>query len=368
MKRLFAVLIVFIMVLSVFACTNKAEPAATVAEQPAAEAATEVPEAAVAEKEQLTFALIHSDQGTWQTYMRDYTQVACEELGVKLLVYSGDNDGAKNISDLQTVIQMGVDAVLFTPVDTATDVKMKEMLNEAGIPFINFDRGTGDTAGQGMHIAFVGQNDEQAGYDLGKYMIEELGVTNLIQINGNMSSEPGVNRAAGLARILSEHPEVELLGAQAGDWQLDLGMNVAQDLLNAHPETQAIWCGNDDMALGALAASQTLGIKNLIIGAMDCSDAALENILAGGAFKVSVGAHFVCGPIAAISMYDYLNGMAIQPMIKFNMLKVDSTNAAKFLEINSQYGLIKGRCSELSKYLNPAASDDRWVTLLTPYA
>ncbi len=364
MKRLFAVLIVFLMAISAFACAGEAEPASTDTEQPVAEAAEE----AAAEEEQLTFALIHCDQGTWQTYMRDYTQAACDELGVKLLVYCGDNDGAKNITDLQTVIEMGVDAVLYTPVDTATDVKMKEMLNEAGIPFINFDRGTGDTAGEGMHIAFVGQNDEQAGYDLGKYMIEELGVTNLIEIDGNMSSEPGVNRAAGLARILSEHPEVELLGAQAGDWQLDLGMNVAQDLLNAHPEAQAIWCGNDDMALGALAASQTLGIENIIIGAMDCSDAALENIVEGGAFKVSVGAHFVCGPIAAISMYDYMHGIEIQPIISFNMLKVDSTNAETFLEINSQLGLIKGRTGELSKYLNPNAADDRWVTLLTPYA
>ena len=346
MKKLFTMFLALLMVLSMVSFS-------AVAESPP-------------EKE-LTFALIHCDQGTWQIYMRNYTQAACDELGIKLLTYSGDNDGAKNITDLQTVIEMGVDAVLYTPVDTATDVKMKEMLNAAGIPFMNFDRGSGDTAGQGMHISFIGQNDEQAGYDLGKFMIEKLGVTKLLAINGNMSSEPGINRSAGLKRSLAEHPEVELLGEQAADWQLDKGMNVAQDLLNANPGAQALGCGNDDMALGALAAAQTLGISDLIIGAMDASDAALESIIEGGAFKVSVGAHFVCGPIAAISMYDYMNGEKIQPVITFDMLKVDSNNAVNFLKINSEYGLIKGRTSELSKHLNPNATDDRWATLLKPY-
>ena len=323
---------------------------------------------AAEEDEDLTFALIHCDQGTWQIYMRDYTQIACDELGIELLVYSGDGDGAKNITDLQTAIELGVDAVLYTPVDTATGLKMEEMLNEAQIPFIDFDRGSDDTAGEGMHISFVGPDSVQAGYDLGKYMIEELGLTKIIEIDGNMSSEPGVDRKAGLEKALAEHPEVELLGAQAADWFLDKGMNVAQDLLNAHPETEGIWCANDDMGLGALAAAQALGVdENIVIGAMDCSDAGLESIIEGGAFKVTIGAHFVCGPIAAISMYDYLHGCDVEPTIIFNMLKVDSTNAEEFLEVNSQYGLIKGRTSELSLYLNPDADPDRWVDLLSGF-
>lgn len=369
MKKLLIMMLVVFMSLSLIACTAPQE-----AEAPNETAGgSEPPPSPTTHINQegdkkLRFALMHGDQGTWQVYMRDYTQIACDELGIELLVYCGDNDGSKNITDLQTVIELGVDGVLLDPVDTATDLKMKEMLNEAKIPFICFDRSSSENAGEGMNIAFVGQDDVQAGYDLGKYLIEDLKVTKILEIDGNMSSEPGVNRKTGFNKILEEHPEVELLGAQAADWQLDLGMNVAQDLLNAHPDGQAIWCGNDDMALGALAAAQALGFDDLIIGAMDCSDAGLENIIEGGAFKVSVGAHFVCGPIAAISLYDYLHGEKIEPMITFNMLKVDGENAEKFLKINSQFGLIKGRCAELSKHLNPNASDDRWISLLSPYA
>jgi ribose transport system substrate-binding protein len=300
--------------------------------------------------------------------MRDYTQIACDELGVKLLVYCGDGDGAKNITDLQTAIQLGVDGVIYTPVDNATGAKMEEMLNAAKIPYIDFDRGSDKTAGQGMHISFVGPDSVQAGRDLATYMIEKLSLKKLIEIDGNMSSQPGMDRKQGLHEILDKHPEVKLLGGQAADWALDKGMNVAQDMLNAHPEADGIWCANDDMGLGALAAAQALGINNITIGAMDCSDAGIESILKNGAFKVTIGAHFVCGPIAAISLYDYLHGCKIEPTIIFNMLKVDSTNAQKFLDANKVFGLIKGRSKELSAALNPSADPNRWVDMLKPFA
>ncbi|MDD5017774.1 MAG: substrate-binding domain-containing protein [Eubacteriales bacterium] len=371
MKKIVVVFVVLVSTIALLmtGCATSEPSSETSTASETSEATTDeaVDTSTVDEEEQLTFALIHCDQGTWQIYMRDYTQIACDELGVELLVYCGDGDGAKNITDLQTAIELGVDAVLYTPVDNATGLKMEEMLNEAGIPYIDFDRGSAETAGEGMHISFVGPDSVQAGYDLGIYMIEELGLTKIIEIDGNMSSEPGIDRKEGLNMALEEHPEVELLGAQAADWALDKGMNVAQDLLNAHPEAEGIWCANDDMGLGALAAAETLGLNDIIIGAMDCSDAGLESIIANGAFKVTIGAHFVCGPIAAISMYDYLHGAAVEPTIIFNMLKVDSNNAEDFLAVNSEYGLIKGRTSELSLYLNPDADPDRWVNLLSGF-
>jgi ribose transport system substrate-binding protein len=61
---------------------------------------------------------------------------------------------------------------------------------------------------------------------------------------------------------------MSIVSVQSGNWEMDKANNVATALLSEHPELKAILCGNDNMALGAVAAIHAAGKtgKVLVVG------------------------------------------------------------------------------------------------------
>ena len=50
-----------------------------------------------------------------------------------------------------------------------------------------------------------------------------------------------------------------VVGVQSGQWEMEKGNKVASAMLREHPDMKALLCGNDNMALGAVAAVKTAG-------------------------------------------------------------------------------------------------------------
>ena len=50
-----------------------------------------------------------------------------------------------------------------------------------------------------------------------------------------------------------------IVGAQSGQWEMDKANPVAAAMLSEHPDLKALLCGNDSMALGAVAAVKAAG-------------------------------------------------------------------------------------------------------------
>ena len=52
---------------------------------------------------------------------------------------------------------------------------------------------------------------------------------------------------------------VTVVGVQSGNWEIDKGNTVASGMLREHPDLKALLAGNDNMALGAVAAVKAAG-------------------------------------------------------------------------------------------------------------
>ena len=66
------------------------------------------------------------------------------------------------------------------------------------------------------------------------------------------------------------------------DFARDKGRQVAETLLQAHPDTTIVYAHNDEMALGAIAALKQAGkLKSVKVGGFDGSPAAVEAVKAG---------------------------------------------------------------------------------------
>jgi len=298
----------------------------------------------------------------WQSLNWNYTKSACEELGVELVALSGNDNSDKQISDLQSLISSGVDGLLLDPIVAALGVKMVEMANEAGIPAIFFDREPDAKVG-GQYISFVGPDSIEGGYRLGKWLFDN-GCKKIIEIDGMPGSAPAAERAEGLMKALAEYKDVEIVSKQAADWDMIKGMNVAQDLLTANPDVDGIWAANDMMGMGALSAVEKMGFNKIKIASIDVDPDAVQKIIGGSQLKITIGAHYICGAISAILMYDYLKGIEIPGRVEFSMLAVDSSNAEKFMRVNEKSALLAGKAKILSKFENPNAPDNRWQNVL----
>ncbi|MER9456874.1 substrate-binding domain-containing protein [Mesorhizobium sp. M0478] len=123
--------------------------------------------------------------------------------------------------------------------------------------------------------------------------------------------------------------------SQSGDFARDKGRQVAETLLQAHPDADIIYAHNDEMALGAIAALEAAGKtpgKDVLILSIDGEKEGVQAIIDG-----KIGAICACsplfGPKAFATMADYAAGKKIPPFIKNEDAFFDATNAKKDFDI-----------------------------------
>ena len=73
---------------------------------------------------------------TFVANIADAAVAKAEELGVKLLMYDARGDVNQQISDVETMIAQGVDAIVVIPQSVEGSAPVVQMCNDAGIPII----------------------------------------------------------------------------------------------------------------------------------------------------------------------------------------------------------------------------------------
>jgi len=106
-------------------------------------------------------------------------------------------------------------------------------------------------------------NIMQSGYVAGKFIAEKLGGKGkVLQIWGPSGSIWSEARQKGFDLVLAEYPDLKSVGLADGGYVRDKGFAAAQNLLTANPDVNAIYGENEEMALGASQAIDSLGMKH----------------------------------------------------------------------------------------------------------
>ena len=105
-------------------------------------------------------------------------------------------------------------------------------------------------------------NRWQSGYVAGKFLADTLkGKGKIAQIMGPSGSDWSRARLIGFNQAMSENPGLQVVATADGGYLRDKGLSAAQDLLTRHPDINAIYGENEDMALGASQAVDAAGLK-----------------------------------------------------------------------------------------------------------
>jgi ABC-type sugar transport system substrate-binding protein len=247
-----------------------------------------------------------------------FSQKASEELGFKIIVLDSRDSGDTQIKNAENLISQKVDGLIFTGYYDSGR-RILQMTERANIPAIVMDTSVTGVEPKGQfqtYEAFIGPSNKRAGYAIADFLIKNMktgasGKKEIVALYGTLGTSVAEERRVGLEEALKDNPDVKLVAAQTGDFRRDEGMKVMENFLIAHPNVTAVWCANDEMALGAINAIENVGReKEIIVGGMDLNDEAVDAMLSGR-YSFSAGGHWLMGGFAATILYDYLNGYEI---------------------------------------------------------
>lgn len=207
--------------------------------------------------------------------VKDGVEAQAQKLGVNVKIVDAQNDPAKQANDVADLIQQGVTVLLVNPVDSAAISTSVEAANKANIPVIALDR----SADKGTIASLVASDNVKGGEMAAEYIIKKLGEgVKVAELEGIPGASATRERGEGFHKVADQ--KLNVVAKQSADFDRTKGLTVAENMLQANPDIQAIFAQNDEMALGAIEASKSAGKQIFIVG-FDGTDDGIKAVEAG---------------------------------------------------------------------------------------
>lgn len=211
--------------------------------------------------------------------MKEAFDEAVKGIGAKSVYTDAAHDVSKQISQIEDMIEQGIDILLLNPADTAGIEPAVKKANEAGVIVVCVD-----AQANGPVDSFVGSKNYDAGVLSGEQLIKDLNGQGKVAILDGIPVTPILDRVAGFKDAVAKAPGIEIVDLQNGKQERDFALTVVENMLQKNPDLSAIFSVNDTGSMGALAAIEGAGSKCLLYS-VDGSPEAVAAILKGGAFK-----------------------------------------------------------------------------------
>ncbi len=229
--------------------------------------------------------------------MQQGAEEAAKRLGIHLVVQGAERevDVEKQMQIVENLIQNKVDALCLAPSGSRELVPAVVKANRAGIPVIVLDTRIDAKVLQeagGKVVTFIGSDNFEGGKVAGNYILEKMkGNGRVAILEGIPGHETGDARRRGFHSVVDQAPGIKVVASQTANWERDQGFNVFQNILQAHPDIQALFACNDLMALGAIEAIAAAGRtgKILVVGFDAVKDG--RDAIRQGTMAASVAQH-----------------------------------------------------------------------------
>lgn len=262
--------------------------------------------------------------------LQEGAQAAAEEAGITLLVNDSQDDAQTEANGIDDFITQGVDVIVLNPVDSEAAVAVVESATAADIPVITVDRAVDG----GDVVSHVSSDNVLGGELATEFLVEQIGGEGEVaQLEGIPGTDATRERGEGFANVLEGADGIELVSSVTANFSRDEGFNVAQDILQANPGVAAIFGQNDEMALGAVEAADSLGVlDDLVIIGFDATDDALQAVADGRMAGTVAQLPFDIGRIGIESAITVADGGSVDAEVPVDVSLVTADNVDDFLD------------------------------------
>jgi erythritol transport system substrate-binding protein len=204
---------------------------------------------------------------------------AAKKLGYKTLVLSHDDDANKQDQQFDTAIASKAAAIILDNAGADATIGAVKKAKAAGIPCFLIDREINET---GIAVSQIVSNNYQGALQGGQRFVELMGEKgNFVELVGKESDTNAGIRSKGYHEAIDQYPAMKMVERQSANWSQPEAFSKMETILQAHPDIKGVICGNDTMAMGAMAALKASGKGKVIVVGFDGSNDVRDSILAG---------------------------------------------------------------------------------------
>ena len=267
----------------------------------------------------------------WQTE-GNVAKAQAEKLGYTANVGASKGDTNTESNLIDTAITNRSVAIILDPANASGSVGAVKKAIAANIPVIIVNA---EINQEGLAKAQLVSNNAQGAALGAQQWVREVGQkANFVELLGSPSDNNAATRSNGFNSVLSQYADLKKAGSQVANWDRTQGHDKMQNLLQANPNITGVISGNDEMALGAIAALKEAGkLSGIKVGGFDGSPDAVTAVKSGEL------AYTVLQPVAtfaakAVDQADSFikTGKTGAPTEKqlFNCVLITKANAERF--------------------------------------
>ena len=270
----------------------------------------------------------------WFVVLGESAAGRARELGYEATIFDSQNNSAKEAEHFDNIIAMGYDAILFNPTDADGSVLNVQRAKDAGIPTFCMDREINSKDAATTQLL----SDSFSGcVKLGEYFVRQMDKKgNYVEILGLVGDNNTWNRSNGFHSVVDEFPELKMVAQQSADFDRNKAMDVMETIMQAQPDIDAVFCGNDAMAMGAYQAVLAAGKANKIkVFGFDGADDAIKGISEGKIAATVMQFPVLMARTSANLADEYINGKRdFSNRTPVEVVLVTPENVSKYLPEN----------------------------------
>ena len=270
------------------------------------------------------------------TYEKAFIAAAEANDSVEAVVLDAGGDVARQIAQMEDLIQQEVDAIIIWPTNGEAVIPAVRKAFNAGIPVIVTNSNIAEP-GFDFVKSFSGPDNITQGSRSAEIMCDRfkaLGIEDeakVVHITGQPGYTTAIERAKGFNDRLPEVcPNVEQIDEQPGDWNREKSQQVMEAFLVKYDDIDGVYSGDDNMGVGAMNAAIAAGRDGItFVGATNF--AVGYEAMEAGTYWGSIYQSPVDDAEAALkTAIDVLNGEDVPFLNYFDTPKITQENQGEF--------------------------------------
>jgi inositol transport system substrate-binding protein len=256
-----------------------------------------------------------------------------EHPDVQLVFTDAKSDAALQVSQIETIISNGAKGILVSAVDPSTFKAMIPITKKAGV-FLTSSNGLPEQAIMDQLDGFVGTKSIEAGQfqaDWIKKNVPQGGKVGIMM--GMLVHEAAQMRTKGVKEGLAGNAKYPIVVEAEGSWDRNKGLQIAENWLQGGTGVTIFACNNDEMAIGAVLAARSMGLKDkdLYILGVDGTSDALE-FVGEGLDMTLLQDPDVIGYEGVNQIYKMIKKQPFEKMQWISHTLITAENKAKFIK------------------------------------
>jgi len=266
----------------------------------------------------------------WFVILAESAAENARKLGYEAKIFDSQNSPAVESDNFENLISSEFDAILFNPTDADGSVSNVLRAKAAGIPVFCMDREiNNDNAATSQILSDNYSGCVEVGIEFVKALKEKGSYVELLGLVGDNNTWA---RSKGFHLVVDKFSNLKMVAQQSGDFDRNKAMEVLETIMQAHPNIDAVFCGNDAMALGAYQALQAAGKANVKVFGFDGASEVIEKIKEGKIVATGMQYPKIMAKTAAQYADEYIKGKRDFPQrVPVEVELVNNANAKNYI-------------------------------------